>query len=147
MAGISHDGSKRNGAEHFLNETSLRRLPEKIYHGERRTDGTCDVWCEEVGFEAVGDVALSNSSRRPLPDCSHVRNHSPSGFEWGYGGSGPAQLALALLVDALGDPELAQTYYHEFKFEVIVKWNSSWTISAEEIRRFVASRASEDSPF
>jgi len=24
-------------------------------------------------------------------------NHSPTGFEWGYGGSGPAQLALAIL--------------------------------------------------
>src|SRR5215469_11969326 len=28
-------------------------------------------------------------------------NHSPSGFDWGPGGSGPAQLALALLADCL----------------------------------------------
>ena len=28
-----------------------------------------------------------------------LRNHSPDGFEWGYYGSGPAQLALALLCD------------------------------------------------
>ncbi len=27
--------------------------------------------------------------------------HSPTGFEWGYAGSGPADLALNLLVDAL----------------------------------------------
>lgn len=26
-------------------------------------------------------------------------NHSPTGFAWGYGGSGPAQLALAILAD------------------------------------------------
>jgi len=26
-------------------------------------------------------------------------NHSPDGFEWGYGGSGPAQLALAIYQD------------------------------------------------
>lgn len=32
----------------------------------------------------------------------HVR-HSPTGIEWGYGGSGPADLARSLLIDALGD--------------------------------------------
>jgi hypothetical protein len=34
-----------------------------------------------------------------------LRN-SPTGFGWGYGGSGPAQLALALLADSLGDNDL-----------------------------------------
>lgn len=32
----------------------------------------------------------------------HVR-HSPDGFAWGYGGSGPADLARSILIDALGD--------------------------------------------
>lgn len=30
--------------------------------------------------------------------------HSPSGFEIGYGGSGPAELALAILADWTGEP-------------------------------------------
>ena len=34
-------------------------------------------------------------------------NHSPTGPAWGYGGSGPAQLALAILL-ALTDPETAE---------------------------------------
>jgi hypothetical protein len=29
-----------------------------------------------------------------------VWNHSPDGFNWGYGGSGPARLALAILLEA-----------------------------------------------
>lgn len=33
----------------------------------------------------------------------HVVRHSPTGYTWGYAGSGPADLALSLLVDALGD--------------------------------------------
>lgn len=39
--------------------------------------------------------------RRDLsPEASlKIRNHSPDGFEWGYGGSGPSQLALAILHD------------------------------------------------
>ena len=32
-----------------------------------------------------------------------LRNHSPTGFEWGYAGSGSAQLALALLADHMRD--------------------------------------------
>jgi Family of unknown function (DUF6166) len=39
----------------------------------------------------------------PLPLRLDLFNHSPTGFGWGYGGSGPAQLAVALLADALGD--------------------------------------------
>jgi len=31
----------------------------------------------------------------PLNPRLDLYNHSPTGFEWGYGGSGPAQLALA----------------------------------------------------
>lgn len=33
----------------------------------------------------------------------HVVRHSPTGMTWGYAGSGPADLALSLLVDALGE--------------------------------------------
>jgi len=36
---------------------------------------------------------------KPLAPRNDLFDHSPSGFEWGYGGSGPAQLALALLAD------------------------------------------------
>lgn len=37
----------------------------------------------------------------------HVR-HSPTGFSWGYGGSGPADLARCLLIDALGDDAMCK---------------------------------------
>ena len=33
-----------------------------------------------------------------------VQSHSPDGFSWGYGGSGPHQLALALLLEEGLDP-------------------------------------------
>ena len=45
---------------------------------------------------------------------------SPSGFNWGYGGSGPAQLALAILLRAT-DHETAVAYYQAFKWDVIAK--------------------------
>lgn len=37
---------------------------------------------------------------RPL---EHVVKHSPSGFSWGYRGSGPAELARCMLLHVLGD--------------------------------------------
>jgi len=57
---------------------------------------------------------------RPLNPRLDLWNHSPSGFEWGYDGSGPAQLALALLADCLGNDELAMQWHHEFKSELVV---------------------------
>jgi len=45
-------------------------------------------------------------------------NHSPDGFNWGYGGSGPAQLALALLLK-FTDEKTALALYQKFKFEII----------------------------
>ena len=53
------------------------------------------------------------------PDRSlAVVNHSPDGFMWGYHGSGPAQLALAILLE-LVDEQSARAHYQEFKRDVI----------------------------
>ena len=47
-----------------------------------------------------------------------VWNHSPDGFSWGYGGSGPAQLALAVCLKLLPKDE-AMKRYQDFKRSVI----------------------------
>jgi len=47
-----------------------------------------------------------------------VRNHSPDGFNWGYGGSGPAQLALAICIELYGE-ERARKVYQDFKWNYI----------------------------
>ncbi len=38
------------------------------------------------------------------------RNHSPDGFNWGYGGSGPAQLALAIILKLSGKEDGYQNF-------------------------------------
>lgn len=51
-----------------------------------------------------------------------VVNHSPTGFSWGYQGSGPAQAALAILLDHFrGDKGRALGLYQQFKSNVIAK--------------------------
>lgn len=58
--------------------------------------------------------------RQLLPDRSiKLRNHSPDGFNWGYLGSGPSQLALALLLYYLNDEKIALQWYQSFKNEIV----------------------------
>jgi len=56
----------------------------------------------------------------PLPPAHSQRvfNHSPDGFSWGYSGSGPAQLALAILLLATSETN-AVRLHQVFKREVI----------------------------
>lgn len=59
-----------------------------------------------------------------LPDRSQaVFNHSPDGFSWGYGGSGPSQLALALLLEAGLDDERAVRLHQDFKHDFVANWS------------------------
>jgi hypothetical protein len=65
-------------------------------------------------------------------------DHSPSGFEWGYGGSGPAQLALALLLDYTDGEEVALAEYMAFKTEVVSQLECTepdgcWRLTGREI--------------
>lgn len=48
-----------------------------------------------------------------------VWNHSPDGFAWGYAGSGPAQLALAILLECGFSKEEAVWAHQGFKRKVI----------------------------
>jgi len=62
-------------------------------------------------------VTIGGEELRP-EESLKLRNHSPDGFSWGYSGSGPAQLALALLLH-FTDETFALRWYQDFKFEVI----------------------------
>lgn len=68
-----------------------------------------------------------------------LRNHSPTGFEWGYGGSGPAQLALAILADHCHDDQRALDFYQRFKWAVIAQLPARhWSLTSEGIERALA---------
>lgn len=64
--------------------------------------------------------------------------HSPDGFEWGYCGSGPAQLALAILADHLSDDRQALDMYHRFKWAMIAGLpRRHWTLTSQDIDRAI----------
>lgn len=63
----------------------------------------------------------------------HVVRHSHDGFEWGYNGSGPADLARSLLTDAVG-PAWADRNYQQYKFAVVGKLpHGGWILSRRSI--------------
>jgi hypothetical protein len=86
-----------------------------------------------------GYAALVTVNGRPLNPRLDLWNHSPSGFEWGYGGSGPAQLALALLADHLGNDDEALKLYHDFKRTVANLPSYGWTLTSDQIQIALAA--------
>ena len=106
----------------------------RVYHGWR-----------EAGTAGPGVVRVDepDGTSHLLNPRLDLANKSPGGFQWGYLGSGPAQLALALVADATGDDELALRVFQDFKARFVAGWAKTWTIDADEIRRRVALIESE----
>jgi hypothetical protein len=79
-------------------------------------------------------VTVDGKPLDPRPS-QKLRNHSPDGFNWGYGGSGPAQLALGILLDYYGAACIELSYYQDFKWNVIARLpqNGEWVLTAPEI--------------
>lgn len=75
----------------------------------------------------------------PLDPRHHVSNHSPTGFEWGYVGSGPHQLALALCCDYLADDYAATAVYTDVLHRVVALFHADgWTLAAHDLGDAIA---------
>lgn len=84
----------------------------------------------EVGATKV--VVGAGGQERPLDLRLDLRSHSPTGFEWGYAGSGPSQLALAICARLVGDLRAVRVY-QTFKETVIAPIRTPyWRIEATE---------------
>lgn len=102
----------------------------KVYEGKRDDGNNASVM---VGVL----VGTATTNRKPLALRLDLRPHSPTGFEWGYHGSGPAQLALALCADVVGD-ERAVLVYQEFKRQHVATWPNGFRMTEEQIRTAVS---------
>jgi len=115
----------------------------KVYRGSRETRTTksgmpvsvkCHVW-----------IAGESLKTRPLNLCTDVVNHSPTGFEWGYHGSGPAQLAFALALDATHDLRRAKYVHQELKRRIVAELPyDEWTLTVDEVLATIKAIEDED---
>jgi hypothetical protein len=101
-----------------------------------------------TGAKVVTVSRGASMERLLVPGASRsVIDHSHSGFEWGYGGSGPGQLALAILLDFTQDQELAVCHHHNFKWAYVAEWTeASFQISGAEIVAWLQSQGAAISP-
>lgn len=76
-------------------------------------------------------------------DLKHVAYHSPAGLEWGYGGSGPADLALSILTDVAG-AEIGWNLHQAFKWAFISGLPyGGGVIPMDRIRLFLRNKGAE----
>jgi hypothetical protein len=67
-----------------------------------------------------------------------IYNHSPDGFSAGYNGSGPAQLALAILLHYT-DEQTAVRHYQRFKAEIIADLDpDGFSLPERTVKRWLA---------
>lgn len=69
----------------------------------------------------------------------HRMYHSPTGFNFGYGGSGPADLARSILWDYLGK-EPPRVLYQIFKDTFVATWGNKWQITSREIQNWIKEK-------
>ncbi len=88
----------------------------KTYEGRRTIDGL---------------VVTADGNR--LDERYDVRRFTTYGFEWTYEGDSPQQLALAVLVDYLGDAQRAIALSQPFMQRVIANLDNDWTLTSADI--------------
>ena len=96
----------------------------KTYRGKLTDD--------KVGGQKI--LVDEGGTTYPLP---HIERHSPDGFNWGYGGSGPADTALSILTDCLGK-QVVPILYQNFKWAFVAGWGDEFSITEKEIKDWVS---------
>ena len=90
----------------------------KVYEGGRNLEGS-----------------IVTVDGRPLPPRYDLQRHSKTGFEWTFEGAGPAQLALALLADHLGDDAEALRRHQDFMRAVVAHLDNAWRLTSDDIEQ------------
>lgn len=95
------------------------------YYGTKKQIGGCSVY-----IELKHPVLLK-----------HIKRHSPDGFQWGYGGSGPADLALSIIMDFDKREGLdgfsPDKIYQLFKRDFIMTAGDELSIDFEDIKEWL----------
>jgi hypothetical protein len=95
-----------------------------------------------VGDRTIDGVKVTVDGA-PLDTCVGVIEFSKNGFEWSYEGPEPRQLALALLVDHLGDNEKAKANAEAFMRGVVANFDNEWEMTSADLDTALSALASK----
>jgi hypothetical protein len=77
----------------------------------------------------------------PADESAQVRRHTlPPEFCWGYAGSGPAQLALAIMLRFCKSQEEAVLFYQDFKFDIVSVLEGDFILSVEAVKEWIEAK-------
>lgn len=91
------------------------------YVGERTIDGL---------------VVMLNG--KPLPSYLDLAKYSAGGFEWGYEGNEPLQLAFAIVYSRLGNVVEARTLAKPMMKMIVANLENEWEIPVDLIDDIIA---------
>ena len=114
----------------MLQEKYEPKSEARIYRGKRLG----------VNPDTASNVSITVEENGEIKNLRHHVYHSPTGMNWGYGGSGPADLACSLLWDVLGE-EPSTGMYQDFKWAFVAGWKETWEISKKEILDWITQYA------
>jgi len=102
---------------------------------------------EQSQLEFDGDIILRRTPNGIITNVPHSWVlHSPTGFEWGYGGSGPAELALNILL-MFTDKDVADRLHQNFKRVFIASMPpEGGTIKQDAILSWLKSHGADARP-
>lgn len=104
---------------------------------DRQNENSSDVIVPydggDIFLERFGDMASGLKTNVQRLEVKH----SPTGFNFGYGGSGPADAALNIMLMFCKDRELAHSIYQDFKFKFLGQRGDRLDISRGEILAFI----------
>lgn len=102
-------------------------------HGQRLGVGAVTVHIDDPK-QGIQPITPERSQK--------LYNHSPDGFEYGYGGSGPSQLALAILLELTDDEGVALRHYQDFKRDCIaIIGGNTFDIPIKDIEAWLTRRS------
>jgi hypothetical protein len=93
-----------------------------------------------VGDRTIDGVKVTVDGA-PLDPCLNVIEFTKSGFEWSYEGPEPRQLALALLVDHLGDAAVAKAIVEPFMKAIVANFGNEWEMNSSDLDLAVTALA------
>ena len=89
-----------------------------------------------AGKRTIDGLVVTADGRR-LDEHYEVKRFTKYGFEWTSEGESPQQLALAILVDYLGEPARALRLSKPFMQVTIANLDNDWVLKGDEIDRVI----------
>ncbi len=89
------------------------------------------------GRRTIDGLVVTVDGRR-LDEHYEAERFTSWGFEWSYEGDSPQQLALAILIEHLGDKQRAIRLCGPFMRQVVANLDNDWILSGAEIDTAIA---------